>query len=98
MLCRQGQSNQSAPVVANQSHAPQVKLFDERFDGLKVQLETVVLDASKFVRAAKADEIRSHHALSGADKARNHFAIEKRPGRFAVQTKDRLAFSFVHIM
>src|ERR1043166_9743970 len=98
MLRRHRQSNQPAPIMTHQGDLSQGELLDKRFDGLVVQPETVVLYFSEFVRAGKPDEIRRNHALPRTHKERNHLAIEKGPGRFAVQTQDRLTGSFVHVV
>src|SRR5579859_5353937 len=62
-----------------------------------MHFEGIFIAFGELVGTSEADEIGSHDAIATREYG-DHFAIEKRPGRFAVQAQDDFPLTLVNIM
>ena len=79
------QPQQTAPVLTHERDVTQARRCDEAAQPVHVLLIAVRLAARGLVGASEADEIGRHRAQARRDEDRNQLAVEKRPGRLAVQ-------------
>jgi hypothetical protein len=86
-LMRQGQPEQSAPVLTHEQDAIQLQPLDESHQHRAVPVERVPRGIGRLVRATEANEVGGHHAHTGAGEHRDHVAVQVRPRRIAVQTQ-----------
>ncbi|CFE46888.1 Uncharacterised protein [Mycobacterium tuberculosis] len=67
----------------------QVEILEPGRHPLDVPQVGVVLDASRLVGAAEADQVGREHTVPGGGERRNHGSVQITPGGLAVQQDDR---------
>ncbi len=98
---RQGQSEQTAPVLHHQHHVAQIQPLDELEHGVAMAVEAVPVVGVGLVRATEAEPVGRHHAHAGRREDRDHLAVEIAPARLTMQAQRRdrsVARAFVEVV
>jgi hypothetical protein len=91
MLGGEPQPDEATPVLADECHRPEVE--DVEGNGshpLHVARIGVVFASGGLVGAAEADEVGADHTVASLGKYGDHFAIQERPRRLAMQQEHRI--------
>ena len=83
------QADQRAPVLTKQGGVLQLDRLHPGAHPLHMVAVRVVSRVRGFVGAAKADQVRRQHAVTGGDQHRDHLAVQVRPGGLAVHQQHR---------
>jgi len=78
------QTDQSAPVLANQGRAAHVVRSKPSGEPFDLAVVAVVLALRRLVRAAEADQVRGEHAQTVRREHRDHLPVEIAPRRLPV--------------
>jgi hypothetical protein len=87
---RQGEADQSAPVLDHEHDVAQIQRLDQLQQGVAVEVERIRRLVDRLVGAAKPQEIRRNHPAGGGEGG-DHAPVEVAPGRLAVQAEPDLA-------
>ena len=93
-------SDQCPPIMAKQSDVTEIRRFDKFPHPGHVSGIAVIGLPHGFIRFTEADQVGRDHTKPGVTKRRNHFAVQVRPARFAMQQQyDRtVGRAFVHVV
>ncbi len=95
---REAEAGRAAPIVADQRDALEIELAQQRREIGDMAVETMRVFPRRLLRKPESDHVGDDHAAPGRRQRFYEIAIEKAPGRVAVQQHQRIAGSLVDVV
>ncbi len=86
---RQGEAEEPAPVLHDETDVPEIKPLDKGEKGVPVEMIGVNIIVDRLVRPAEAEHVDRDGAMPGAGEDGDHLAEEVGPGGLAMDAKER---------
>ena len=87
----QRQTENAAPILADEGYVAQVEPLDERQQHVAMEMEGVRRIVDRLVAAPETQQIGGNDPAPCARENRGHLAIEITPARLSVQAQERIA-------